>query len=596
MSRFKWLLLVGAVSLFAGILHQDRRNAAAAGANTHVTMRTYATLEEWQTRRVELRRQILVAAGLYPLPVRTPLNPRRFSRVRHDGYSVERVLLETLPGYYLGANLYLPAGAVRHAPAVLIPHGHWKHGRVEDNPSYSVPRLAANLARQGLVAFAWDMVGYNDTRQTRHEFGSTGAEELWDYGPLGLQLWNSIRALDFVQSLAEVDPARIAVTGASGGATQTMLLSAIDDRVTVSAPVAMISAYFQGDCSCENAPGLRVGTNNLEIAALMAPRPMLLVSATGDWTRHVPAEEFPEIQKIYALYGKAANVQSAQIHARHNYNGASRSAVYRFLQQYLIGNADPHPPVEPEREVFTGQDLLISPVRPLPPGALNGAGVFSEWRRQSSQENQTLDAQTLRERLALAMGVTWPGKVLTSGEDGDLVLTRPGEGDRVPAVWLPGDAERVAIVIHPDGSGAARGAAETRDLQHDGYRVLLVDAYQTGRARESRHGGDRFYLTYQHSVDASRVQDILTALAYAHSLDPAELRLVGLDRAALWTTFAAAVAPVPVILEADTARYNGTDQEFERDFFVPGIQWAGGLEAARRVLASPARSSVVAPQ
>src|SRR5271165_3129990 len=144
-----------------------------------------------------------------------------------------------------------------------------------------------------------------------------------------MQLWDSIRVVDFLESLPEVN--RIGATGASGGATQILMLQAIDNRIQFSAPVNMISSIYQGGSPCENAPLLRIGTNNMEIAALMAPRPMLMVSTTQDWTKNTPRVEFPALQAMYRLYDKEANIQSVQIDAPHNYNRDSREAVYRFF-------------------------------------------------------------------------------------------------------------------------------------------------------------------------------------------------------------------------------------------------------------------------
>src|SRR6202162_1040257 len=153
---------------------------------------------------------------------------------------------------------------------------------------------------------------------------------------MGLQLWNSIRAVDFVSSLPEVDAGRIAATGASGGGTQTFLLMAVDDRIKVAAPVNMVSAIMQGN-GCEEAPNLRVGAFNVMFGAMMAPRPLLMVSATGDWTRNTPKEEFPAVQGIYKLLDSAQNVESVQIDYSHNYNRDSREAVYTFFNARLLG-------------------------------------------------------------------------------------------------------------------------------------------------------------------------------------------------------------------------------------------------------------------
>src|SRR5262249_33109348 len=221
-------------------------------------------------------------------------------------------------------------------PAVLNPHGHWKRGRLEDQPSYSPIALGINLARKGYIAITYDMVGYNDTQQTAHNFGGWG-EVLWSFNPMGLQLWNSIRVVDYLQSLPDVDGHRIAATGASGGGTQTFLLAAVDDRIGFAAPVNMVSAYMQGGDPCEEAPGLRIDTFNVEIAAMMAPRPMLVVSSTHDWTKTTPMEEFPAIEHIYGLYGASQNVKNVHVDAEHNYNRQSREAVYRFFAQHMLG-------------------------------------------------------------------------------------------------------------------------------------------------------------------------------------------------------------------------------------------------------------------
>ncbi|MGC2661852.1 MAG: hypothetical protein WA324_28165, partial [Bryobacteraceae bacterium] len=288
---------------YAQVPDQDARNSNTPGTDTHFAMPHYASRAEWEARKVYLRRQILSAAGLLPMPDRTPLHPQVFGRLERRGYSIEKVLLETLPGYYLGGNLYRPVGRSGKLPAILNPHGHWPYGRLENEPLDSNPSFGISLARQGYIVFAWDMVGYNDTRQTPHAFGNP-TEQLWSFGPLGLQLWNSIRALDFISSL-DVDPLRIGIAGPSGGATQTMLLAAVDDRLQYIVPVNMVSFMMQGGDVCENAPGLRVGTNNVEIASMSAPKPMLMPAATGDWTKNMLKEELPAVREIYSLYDAA---------------------------------------------------------------------------------------------------------------------------------------------------------------------------------------------------------------------------------------------------------------------------------------------------
>jgi dienelactone hydrolase len=579
------ILLTAAAALRAQAPAQDARNTHVPNTDTHFTMPAYRSLAEWEARKAHLRRQILAAAGLLPMPPRSPLNAQIFGRIENKDYSIEKVLLETLPGYYLGGNLYRPLGRTGRFPGVASPHGHWNYGRLDHQPLGSIPARGINLARQGYVVFAYDMVGYNDTIQTPHAFGGP-AEQLWSFGPLGLQLWNSLRAVDFLQSLPDVDPERIAATGASGGGTQTFLLAAVDDRVKFSAPVNMVSAIMQGGCVCENAPNLRLGAFNVEFAAMMAPRPMLLVSATGDWTRNVPQEEFPAVRGIYALYGKPENVENVHVDAPHNYNQASREAVYRFFGKHILGESDPNKLAERSIRVEKLQDMLALHNRSLPPGALDYEGLFRLWRDMARrQAAATRDLETLREQLRLAVAVEWPGEVQSEIRGEQVALSRPGKGDRVPGVLIQGGPPP-ALVVHSEGAEAARRSPAVAELLKARRTVLIIDAFQTGSAAAPRDASHRHFLCFNQSDDANRLQDILTALRFLSARQAGRIELVGLEKAALWCLFAAAAAPLDLKLNADWREFGGSDQEFIERFFVPGIQRAGGLETALRLTAA----------
>jgi dienelactone hydrolase len=563
----------------------DLRNLTAAHTKTHFAPPLYRSAEEWEVRKRQLRRQILASAGLWPVPERPPLSTQRFGRLDRGTYVIEKVLLETLPGYYLGGNLYSPKRTRRRTPGVLVPHGHWKGGRVENTDVYSVPALCANLAVQGYVAFTYDMVGYNDTRQTPHKFGDSAAEQLWSFSPLGLQLWNSIRALDFLESLPAVDGSRLAVTGASGGGTQTILLTAVDDRIKVSAPVVMVSASFQGDDVCEMAPGLRVGTNNVEIAAMMAPRPMLLVSSTRDWTRNTPKEEFPAIQAIYRLYGRPERVAYAQIDAEHNYNGASRKAVYEFFARHLQGDGFHVPVAETEAADLRPEDLLIGP------GVLSTSQdllttqdqVFAAWQETTRRQIAALSDQQLRQAFGTILGIEWPTRVVPLHAGEWILLERAGHGERIPVEWLPGAGRESVLLIAPEGSTAARESAVAQNAIRRGDSVLFLNVYQTGSAKGPRISSGRDFLTFHRSDDANRVQDILVGLAFLSSTEPHRVRLVCAGSAGGWCLLAAALAPIHVTLDADRT-FTGSDEELKKELFIPGLQRAGGLAAALRLL------------
>ena len=560
----------------------DSRNAEIADYKTHFKMPDYTSRKQWEERRSSLRQQILSAAGLLPMPLKAPLRPRIIRRLTYQDYSIEAILIETLPGYYLGGNLYRPIGKTVAAPAVLLPHGHWKRGRLEDDPSYSVPALGINLARQGYVVFAYDMVGFNDTQQTSHSFGGW-QEVLWSFHPMGLQLWNSIRALDFLQSLPDVDPRRIAATGASGGGTQTFLLAAVDERVRYVAPVNMVSAHMQGGDPCEEAPNLRLDTFNVEIAAMIAPRPMLLVSSTHDWTSHTPIEEFPAIKHIYELYGVADRVQNAHIDAEHNYNRQSREAVYCFLAKNMQGDHPPSTLADREVSVPADEDLLAFPR--LGARDLEGyAEVFQMWKIAAALQTQSnADPAAQREALRYALGSDWPSRPEAVIKGRNIVLHRAGKGDRVTGYWRPGKGSPV-LVVHPDGSSGALRTEAVARLAESGRPVLIIEPFTSDAARIRKQRFDQYFLSYNQTDAADRVQDILTALAFLKGQSGGRPELIGLGDAGIWCVFAAAVAPISINVIADLNGFGGSDEDFRDRFFVPGIQRAGGLSAALKLV------------
>jgi dienelactone hydrolase len=560
---------------------QDARNVNLPGTDTHMALPEFHSLQEWEKRKAFLREQILTSAGLSPLPVRNPLHAEIFGKIEEKDYTIEKVLIETLPGFYLGGNLYRPRNGSRKHPGLLTPQGHWQYGVLENQPLYSMPSLGISLARQGYVAFAYDMVGYADTMQVPHYFGSP-EQKLWSFGPLGLQLWNSIRALDFISSLNDVDAGQIGVTGASGGGTQTFLLAAVDDRVQFDAPVNMVSAIMQGGDLCENAPGLRLNTNNVEIASMFAPKPMFLVSATGDWTHNVPHEEYPAIRRIYELYGKEDQVDVVQYDAPHNFNELSREAVYRFLAKLHPGLSDSHELTEHDIGVPMLQEMLVLANRTLPANALDYEGIIREWQELArTQTRQIQDATFLRNRLQRTLAVEIPEDVVAKIDGRSIVLSRPSRKDRVPGIWIQGTG-RTAIVVDTNGSAAGLETDLVKHLRKERRPILLLDVFQTGAAKAPRDQEPPAFLTFNVSNDAARVQDIVTAIVYSKK-NSRDIDVFAAGDAALWSMFAASVSPIPVSLHLENVPSLNSDADYLVHFNVPGILRAGGVEVARQL-------------
>ncbi|MBI1784370.1 acetylxylan esterase [Candidatus Sumerlaeota bacterium] len=288
----------------------------------------WSTLPEWQARAAAIRQGILRGANLDPLPARCPLNPIIHSKREYNGYSVENVAFESLPGFYVTGNLYRPLGRTGKLPVILNPHGHFQDPVYSARTRPDMQTRCAMFARMGAIAFSYDMVGYGESNQTAHS----------DPNVLTLQTWDSMRVLDFLLGFPDADPARVAVTGASGGGTQSFLITALDDRITCSAPVVMVAAHFFCGCKCESGLPIHQNpeTNNAEIAACAAPRPTLIVSDGDDWTHNVPGIEFPYIWKVYRMFDKEKDVENCHLpFDHHDYGYSKRAPVYEFFARHL---------------------------------------------------------------------------------------------------------------------------------------------------------------------------------------------------------------------------------------------------------------------
>ncbi|MDO4630053.1 MAG: acetylxylan esterase [Planctomycetia bacterium] len=302
------------------------RPEAEAKAHLDRLARQYSTKELWETRKVTLKSTILEKMRLTNVP-RDVQNANVSEKRVYDGYSVRNVALEILPGYFVNGNLYEPLAEGKF-PVVLCPHGHGVLGRFGETQQIR----SSVLARMGAVVFAYNMFAW------RLEDQPLPKEAHADPISGTIQTLQTMRAIDWLTTLPNVDGSRIGITGASGGGTQTFLGTALDPRITVSVPVVMVSAHFYGGCPCESGIPFHIlhgGTCNAEVAAMAAPRPMKIIAVTQDWTKNVPEVEFPYIQKIYDFYGAKEKVEFSYFDEKHGYSEAMRKAMYPFMAKHL---------------------------------------------------------------------------------------------------------------------------------------------------------------------------------------------------------------------------------------------------------------------
>ena len=531
----------------------------------------------WEQTSQYLRRHILVSTGQYPNfepLLKLPLNPQIFGKIERSDYTVEKVYFESYPGFFCTGNLYRPRGKDGPFPAIVSPHGHWDRGRLENIERGSIPGRCINFAKQGYVIFSYDMVGYNDSGQQvdHRSFPNGDREAIWGISLLGLQLQNAIRSIDFLQSLPDVDPDRIACTGASGGGTQTFMLMAIDDRIKVSAPVNMISAHMQGGCLCENAPNLRIDFSNIEIGAMMAPRPLLLVSATGDWTKDTPDVEYPAIHSIYQHFGAADKIHQVQIDAEHNYNKASREAVYQWFAKWLLESQDSSKLTEVDFTVESDEDLLVFHDRAIPYHALSTEELLASLRQLGKAAIEKRKPNTINELTAFQseMGLGLLHALALSDQYKDSV-------NLVQKLNQPAIAEQATLIVHQN----SQIDVLADQLSSDKHAIFGLQLKPTGRDTYSG-----FFNTYNRLDSALWCQDILAAVETIREENGnlKSLNLIGIDGAGPVTFLAAGFSSADY-LAVDLEKFNAEDDEdFIAQLPIPSIRRVGDFRTAGALL------------
>ena len=607
----------------------DTRLSHVRGTDTLFEMTAFDSLGEWEAYSEGLRRRILVSCGLWPMPERPPLNAHVFDAIDRGAYTVSKVHFEAYRGFLVTGNLYLPKGDGPF-PAIICPHGHWEEGRLENTQRASVAARCITFARMGIAAFSYDMVGYNDSRQFSRPWGHSGdsvpAEErrrqaLWGIHPFAIQLWSSIRALDFMESLEQIDRDRLGCTGASGGGTQTFALTAVDGRVKVAAPVNMISHSMQGGCVCENAPLIRIEASNMEVGALFAPKPLLMVSATGDWTRETPTLEFPAIRGVYRLYGAGERVGNVHVGAPHNYNLRSREAVYRHFGNWLLGEPDRYAEfTEPPYKMEEMDALRVFPGDGAVEGYVSAERLVAQlinMQREKWAQLKKVNAEagvdlqgSYREVLGDAFGldserpldVKAVGAGVVSGpgfREARYVLQVAQTGAAIPAILFelaePKDPVPV-LIVHGEGKSALSDAngepiGAAREWLSKGRTIALIDAFGTGEMQgERKHGG--FPDTFAPTDTAYRVQDIIAAIRWLKREYAGRLDVVGLGEAGLWCLFAAALESPGGHIFVDLNGFNSDDDAaWVARYYVPSIRSLGDIATAAYLI-EPGRLTI----
>lgn len=285
----------------------------------------YHDKASWEARRHLLKHEVRQRLGIDPLLAQCSTEAPTYSKVRRfDGYTVQNFRLKTVNGHTVCGSVYAPTGKGKH-PLIICPNGHFANGRYG-----KVQQLRlATLARMGAICVDYDLWGWGESAD------EVGKEAHQTAEAHVMQALNGIVILNHMIKRKDVDTLRIGVNGGSGGGTQVVLLTVLDDRYTAANPVVSMSSWFDGGCPCESGMPIQLsggGTCNPELAAMFAPKPMMVVSDGGDWTSTTPELEYPYLQRIYGFYNATDKVSNIHLpNERHDFGDNKRNAVYRFF-------------------------------------------------------------------------------------------------------------------------------------------------------------------------------------------------------------------------------------------------------------------------
>ena len=640
----------------------DVRLAPPKDLDGYFPLTVPATKEAWDKRAQAVRQQLQTALGLWPMPEKTPLNAVIHGKMDMGDYTVEKVYFESMPGFFVSGSLYRPKGKTGKLPAILNPHGHWNNGRFYDNAGGILNEIAngaerfedsgrsplqsrcVQQARMGCVSFFYDMIGYADSQQISQELAHGFAKqrpemnttENWGlFSPqaeahlqsvMGLQTWDSIRALDFLTSLPDVDPDRIGVTGASGGGTQTFILCALDSRPRVAFPAVMVSTAMQGGCTCENASLLRVGTGNIEIAGLFAPKP-LGMTAANDWTVEMQKKGYPELQKLYALLGAPNNVSlKPALHFDHNYNQVSRVAMYNWMNRHL-GLGFKEPVIEKDFRRLSAEELTVwDNQHPKPLGGPEfEKQLLRNWNddAQSKLQKAAASADDFRKFAQTPVNAILQRTLATAGDVEFDLKDKTDEGKQItmtgflknkthheklaavfvyPKEWN----KRTVIWLNENGKSGLYDAnglkPAARKLIDSGACVVGVDLLfqadavtKTRRVKNTREAA-AYTFGYNHTLFAQRVHDVLSVISFVkhHEHQSDSIDLVALDKTGPLAAVARAQADGAIRrLAIGNADFRfGKVMEIHDVSFLPGGAKYGDLPGFV-ALAAPAETRLI---
>ena len=463
-----------------------------------------ATREEWETRRADIRKNLQQAFGPFPEKP-CPLEPKVLGVLERDGYRVEKIIFQTMPGVWMTASAYVPDKPGK-LPALLAVHGHWRGARLDP----VLQKRCIGPAKVGYFVLAVDAFGAGERaigKNLGEYHGEMVAATLLPAGLTlsGLQVYENMRAVDYLRTRPEVDGTKIAITGASGGGNQTMYAGAWDDRFSAVVPVCSVGNYQayleRACCMCEVVPGALRFTEEGGILGLTAPRGLMVINATKDAPQFSVAEAKKSLafaSGVYKAFDKPANVRHTIFDWHHDYSQAMREALYGWLALHLKGEGDGSPIPDPPMKTEDPEALRCFPgdSRPadwmtLPKfAAKEGHRLLDARKIPSNPQDWNTEAQQLRTTLESKVLGGFPKSAkqqpTVSGTVPESIRTmtfspEPGLELTARQRWAPaGEKAALAILLDCDGADRAAKSPLSKELADNGWSVVTIDLRATG--------------------------------------------------------------------------------------------------------------------
>lgn len=515
--------------------------------------------DAWLAKRPQLQQQFLDMAGLWPLPEKTDLKAKVTGTFDVGNVTIENLHYQSKPGLYVTGNLYRPTESKKKLPAILYVCGHSGKGRDGNKTAFQDHGLW--FASNGYVCLVVDTLQLGEVAGKHH--GTYNLDRFWwhsrGYTPAGVELWNGIRGIDYLLSRPEVDPAKIGVTGISGGGATTVWVAAADDRVKVAVPVSGMSdlqSYvtdnvINGHCDCMFVYNL-YRWEWTTILALFAPKPLLFANSDNDsifpmdGNRRIVAR----LRKLYEMLGKKDLVDEYVSKGGHAYRPDLRVAIFGFINKHLKG--DTGPIQDAKFDEIPGRKLRAFPDdADLPQDSINHqadesfvpvaevklpeAKDFKEWRAGLVKQ--------LKEKALGALPPAVPTNTFHERKDGQTLLF-DGEvegGVRFRGYLLQesnGAAGGTLIVLNPDDEYARAAAYWSKHFPDDG---LTLAVYPRGGGplpwarKNPPNTVERSMALIGRTVDTGRVWDVVSFSMTAHGRP---LRLAGRGPAGILGAYA----------------------------------------------------------